>query len=162
MKMAMIQNEPNELGMYVIKRNGDKESLSYDKIMERTKKLGDRFGFQVDYPFLITKVMDQLYNNIKTSQIDELMCETSASLGTMDYDYYNLASTLSISNHQKKVSTRFLDNYELIYNNNEGYLSHEFMEIIRKYEPFFHSILDYERDYEIDFFGFKTLERYDL
>ena len=159
MKMAMIQNEPNELGMYVIKRNGDKESLSYDKIMERTKKLGDRFGFQVDYPFLITKVMDQLYNNIKTCQIDELMCETSASLGTMDYDYYNLASTLSISNHQKKVSTRFLDNYELIYNNNEGYLSHEFMEIIRKYEPFFHSILDYERDYEIDFFGFKTLER---
>ena len=147
------------IDMYVTKRNGEKESLSYDKIMERTKKLGDRFQIQVDYSFLITKVMDQLYNHIKTSQIDELMCETSASLGTTDYDYYNLASTLCISNHQKEVSTDFVRNYETIYNDNEGYLSTSFMDLIHTHADFFKTILNYDRDYDIDFFGFKTLER---
>ena len=147
------------IDMYVTKRNGEKESLSYDKIMERTKKLGDRFQIQVDYSFLITKVMDQLYNHIKTSQIDELMCETSASLGTTDYDYYTLASTLCISNHQKEVSTDFVRNYETIYNDNEGYLSTSFMDLIHTHADFFKTILNYDRDYDIDFFGFKTLER---
>ena len=139
------------IDMYVTKRNGEKESLSYDKIMERTKKLGDRFQIQVDYSFLITKVMDQLYNHIKTSQIDELMCETSASLGTTDYDYYNLASTLCISNHQKEASTDFVRNYETIYNDNEGYLSTSFMDLIHTHADFFKTILNYDRDYDIHY-----------
>lgn len=147
------------LDMYVIKRNGNEEILSYKKILERTKKLGERFNIDLDYESLITKVMDQLYNKIKTSQIDELMCETCASLGTTDYDYYTLASVLAISNHQKEVNIDFVKNYTLIYNNNEGYLSKSFLDIIQKHASFFHTILDDTRDYDIDFFGFKTLER---
>ena len=149
----------NTLDMYVTKRNGEEEILSYDKILDRTKKVGERVNIELDYSSLITKVMDQLYNKIKTSQIDELMCETCASLGTTDYDYYHLASALSISNHQKEVSMDFVQNYQRIYNNNEGYLSESFLILIQKHASFFHTILDYDRDYEIDFFGFKTLER---
>ena len=61
------------LDMYVTKRNGEVEILSYDKILERTKKVGERMNICLDYPSLITKVMDQLYNKIKTSQIDEYL-----------------------------------------------------------------------------------------
>ena len=147
------------LDMYVTKRNGEVEILSYDKILERTKKVGERMNICLDYPSLITKVMDQLYNKIKTSQIDELMCETCASLGTTDYDYYHLASALSISNHQKEVSMDFVKNYRTIFNKNEGYLDESFLLLVEKHASYFHTILDYDRDYEIDFFGFKTLER---
>ena len=59
----------NTLDMYVTKRNGEEEILSYDKILERTKKVGERVNIALDYSSLITKVMDQLYNKIKTSQI---------------------------------------------------------------------------------------------
>ena len=149
----------SSLDMYVTKRNGMEEVLSSKKILERTKKLGERFDIHLDCENLTKKVMDQLYNKIKTSQIDELMSQTCASLGTTDYDYYRLASVLSISNHQKEVNMDFVKNYELIFNNNEGYLSESFLNIIKKHSSFFHSLLDYNRDYDIDFFGFKTLER---
>ena len=159
-KMNLSYNtKMTTLDMHVTKRNGEQEILSYDKILERTKKLGERFNIALDYSSLTMKVIDQLYNNIKTSQIDELMCETCASLGTTDYDYYHLASALCISNHQKEVSMDFVKNYERIFNNNEGYLSSSFLQIIKKHASFFHNVLEYDRDYEIDFFGFKTLER---
>ena len=152
-------NENDELDMFVTKRNGDVEILSYKKILERTKKLGNQFKLSMNYSALVMKIMDQLYNNIKTSEIDELMCQTCASLGSTDYDYYKLASALCISNHQKEVSTNFVENYKQIFNNDEGYLSKEFVDIINKHKDYFISIIDYSRDYEIDYFGFKTLER---
>ena len=105
------------------------------------------------------KIMDQLYNNIKTSEIDELMCQTCASLGSTDYDYYKLASALCISNHQKEVSSDFIENYKKIFNEDSGYLSKEFVDIVNKHKDYFISMIDYSRDYEIDYFGFKTLER---
>ncbi len=152
-------NENDELDMFVTKRNGELEILSYKKILERTKKLGNQFNLSLNYSSLVMKIMDQLYNNIKTSEIDELMCQTCASLGSTDYDYYKLASALCISNHQKEVSINFIENYEKIYNNDGGYLSNDFLNIIIKHKDYFESILNYDRDYEIDYFGFKTLER---
>ncbi len=147
------------IDMYVTKRNGCTEVLKYDKILERTKVIGNRFHIDIDYEMLTQKVMDQLYNNIKTSEIDELMCQQCASLGTNDYSYYVLASKLSISNHQKEVSSDFVENYTKIFNHNEGYLSQSFLHIIQKHAPFFKTFIDYDKDYDIDFFGFKTLER---
>ena len=145
--------------MYVTKRDGTNEVLKYEKIRERIKKIGDRFNIIIDYKMLINKVMDQLFNYIKTSEIDELMCELCASLGTNDYNYYTLSSALCISNHQKEVSCDFVSNYKIIFNNDEGYLSKNFLNIIEKYEKTFHEMIIYENDYLIDFFGFKTLER---
>ncbi len=154
----MNDNE-SELDMYVTKRDGKMEVLSYKKILERTRKVGKQFNISLNYSNLVMKIMDQLYNNIKTSEIDELMCQTCASLGSTDYDYYKLASALCISNHQKEVSQNFKENYEKIFNKNEGYLSVEFLNIIKKHADYFETILNYDRDYEIDYFGFKTLER---
>ena len=151
--------EPDELDMFVTKRNGDTEVLSYKKILQRTKKLGTQFNLTLNYSSLVMKIMDQLYNNIKTSEIDELMCQTCASLGSTDYDYYKLASALCISNHQKEVSCDFIENYKKIFNEDSGYLSKEFVDIVNKHKDYFISIIDYSRDYEIDYFGFKTLER---
>ena len=151
--------ETDDLDMFVTKRNGKIEVLSYKKILQRTKKLGIQFNLTLNYSSLVMKIMDQLYNNIKTSEIDELMCQTCASLGSTDYDYYKLASALCISNHQKEVSIDFIENYKKIFNEDSGYLSKEFVTIINKHKEYFSSIIDYSRDYEIDYFGFKTLER---
>ena len=156
----MDSNESSpSIDMYVTKRNGKSEVLNFNKILERTKILGYRFNIDIDYNTLIQKIMDQIYNHIKTCEIDELMCEQCASLGTNDYSYYTLASKLCISNHQKEVSDDFLKNYTAIYNNNEGYLSESFYKTIVKHADFFKTIINYDKDYEIDFFGFKTLER---
>lgn len=152
-------NDNSELDMFVIKRNGSREILSYKKILERTRKVGDKFENNINYTQLVMKVMDQLHNDIKSSEIDELMCQLCASLGSTDYDYYTLASYLAISNHQKQTSPDFVDNYRLIFNNDSGYLSKGFLDIIVKHREYFESIIDYERDYLIDYFGFKTLER---
>ena len=94
------QESISSIDMYVTKRNGKSEVLDFNKILERTKILGSRFNIDIDYKTLIQKIMDQMYNNIKTCEIDELMCEQCASLGTNDCSYYTLASKLCISNHQ--------------------------------------------------------------
>ena len=149
----------NVIDMFVTKRDGKEEIMNNKKILERTKKVGERCGVIIDYTMLIQKVMDQLFNKIKTSEIDELMCQICASMGTTDYNYYKLASALCISNHQKEGSSDFVENYEKIYNKNEGYLSESFFMIIRKHANVFRSFIDDNKDYDIDFFGFKTLER---
>jgi ribonucleotide reductase alpha subunit len=148
-----------DLDMYVIKRNGSREVLSYKKILDRTKKVGDKFENNINYTKLVMKIMDQLHNDIKSYEIDELMCQHCASMGSTDYDYYTLASYLAVSNHQKQTSSDFVENYKIIFNNDSGYLSSEFLNIIIKHQEYFESIIDYERDYLIDYFGFKTLER---
>ena len=73
------------IDMFVTKRNGSQEVLDFRKILERTRIVGNRFQIDINYNELIQKVMDQLYNHIKTSEIDELMCQQCASLGTNDY-----------------------------------------------------------------------------
>uniref|UniRef100_A0AB39J9P5 Ribonucleoside-diphosphate reductase n=1 Tax=Florenciella sp. virus SA2 TaxID=3240092 RepID=A0AB39J9P5_9VIRU len=148
-----------DIDMYVIKRDGNTEKLSYKKILERTRKIGRKFENTINHSELVTKIIDQLYNNIHTSQIDELLCQHCASLSSLDYDYYNLASHLCVSNHQKETSEDFAKNYVMIYNNDEGYLNKTFLNIILKHSEYFKNIINYENDYLIDYFGFKTLER---
>lgn len=148
-----------DIDMYVIKRNGLQEKLSYKKILERTKKIGEKFENNINHSQLVNKIIDQLHNHIHTSEIDELLCQVCASLASTDYDYCNLATYLCISNHQKETSDDFVENYSKIYNNDAGYLSTEFMNIIKKYRDYFKTFIDYEKDYLIDYFGFKTLER---
>ena len=146
----------DQIDMYVTKRNGDKEVLSYNKILTRTKSVGKEFGLEMNYTGLVMKVIDQLFNNIKTSEIDELMCETCASLGSTEYDYYRLASALCISNHQKEVNQSFYENTKYVYENNPGYLHKEYYQIVSRHHVEFENMIHHERDYLIDFFGFKT------
>ena len=148
-----------EIDMYVTKRSGESEILSYKKILERSKKIGEKFENDINHTMLVTKVIDQLHNNIKTSEIDELLCEQCASMSSIDYDYYTLGSYICISNHQKEVSSDIVENYKKIFNNDEGYLNKKFYDIIVKHKDFFNNIIINDNDYLIDYFGFKTLER---
>ena len=142
------------INMNVIKRNGDKEPLSYDKIIYRLKQLAPNLNIR--YSELVIKIMDQLYNNIHTSKIDELMAELCASLGSQNMDYSNLSSKLIISNHQKEVVSSILYCIQKI---EPGYLSYDYYSFILLNHEYLESIIDYSRDYLIDYFGFKTLER---
>lgn len=142
--------------MYVIKRNGDQEILSYDKISQRIKQLNH--GTSIQSSGLVMKIMDQLHDQIRTSQIDELISEQCASLGVYHYDYSILASRIIVSNHQKEVDPDFLTYIENI-RSIPNYISDTYYQIATKHAVFFENILDHSRDFLIDYFGYKTLER---
>ncbi len=142
------------MDLFVTKRNGQTDQLSYDKIIQRLKQLFPHSSIQ--YSGLVLKIMDQLYNHIQTSKIDELMAELCASLGVHHYDYSKLASLICISNHHKEVNESLLTYVDSI---DKEYISEQYVSIIKKHIEYFNSIIDYSRDYYIDYFGFKTLER---
>ena len=142
------------MDLFVTKRNGQTEQLFYDKIIQRLKQLFPNSSIQ--YSGLVLKIMDQLYNHIQTSKIDELMAELCASLGVHHYDYSKLASLICISNHHKEVNESLFSYVDSI---DKEYISEQYVSIIKKHIDYFNSIVDYNRDYYIDYFGFKTLER---
>ena len=83
--------------MRVTKRNGELQEVSFDKILERVKKLGQEAGIHINYSSLVMKVIDQLYDKIPTAKLDELAAEQCASLSTNNPDYATLAARISIS-----------------------------------------------------------------
>jgi ribonucleotide reductase alpha subunit/intein/homing endonuclease len=156
-------NNSNE--MRVTKRNGILENLSFDKILNRIKKLGNEVGIHINYQSLVMKVIDQLYDNISTTKIDELASEQCAALSTNHPDYATLASRIVISNHQKNTDPSFynvimkLYSFTNINGENKPLVSKELWNFTQKYKNEIDEMIDHNRDYLIDFFGFKTLER---
>jgi len=155
----------NSNEMRVTKRTGQLQEVSFDKILERVKKLGQEAGININYSSLVMKVIDQLYDKIPTAKLDELAAEQCASLSTNNPDYATLAARISISNHQKNTDSVFSNVmkglYEFIdvHNNSYPLVSKLLWDFTRKYESDINSMIDYNRDYLIDYFGFKTLER---
>jgi len=152
----------------VLKRNGNTETVSFDKILKRIKTLGDEAGgLSINYTTLCRKIIDQLYNKIPTSEIDELTAQQCASLLTTNDDYGILASRVLISNHQKNTDEDFqfiitrLYNYTDIHGERHPLISEELCNIVNN--PYntgkIQSWFDFDRDYLLDYFGFKTLER---
>ena len=154
-----------EQEMNVKKRNGNIETVSFDKILKRVKSLGYKHNININYTTLVIKVIDQLHDLIDTAKIDELTAEQAASMSTIHPDYGTIASALVISNLHKKTNTSFSQSMNTIYNfkdvndNHAPLLSSEFINTVNKHADFFDDIIDYDRDYYIDYFGFKTLER---
>ena len=152
--------------MYVIKRNNKKEIISFDKILKRIKIICKDFGLNnIIYAQVTIKVIDQLYDNIETTKIDELTAEQCASMASTHPDYTMLASAISISNLHKNTSDSFYDKMYKLYNfvdvNNNNYklISDKLINIIENNKETIESIIDYKRDFLFDFFGYKTLER---
>ena len=148
----------------VTKRNGKTENISFDKILKRLKALGKN-ELSVNYTSLVQKIIDRLYNGISTILIDELTAQQCASLATTHPDYGVLASRILISNHHKntnqdiyKVSKKLYD-FKDIHGVHHPIISKEQFNIIKNNKQAIQSIIDYDRDYFIDYFGFKTLER---
>ena len=151
--------------MRVTKRDGQLEDIAFDKILSRVKKLGQEVNIQINYSSLAMKVIDQLYDKIETAKIDELAAEQCASLSTNHPDYGTLAARIVVSNHQKNTDPYFdmvvnrLYNFKNIHGEVKPLVSKEFFEYYANNQSKIEEMFDYERDYLIDYFGFKTLER---
>ena len=149
---------------YVIKRNGSKECISFDKILNRVKKLG-KGELVVNYTSLVQKIIDRLYNGIPTTKIDELTAQQCASLITTHLDYGSLASRILISNHHKNTPNTFYEAMKNLYEFKDANLqshpliSNALWHVVELNKNELENMIDYDRDYLIDYFGFKTLER---
>ena len=150
----------------VLKRNGAIEIVSFDKILNRIKRLGNG-ELEVNYTELAKKIIDRLYDRIPTTKIDELLAQQCASLCTTHYDYGTLASRVTISNHTKNTSDSFFDvmkelyEFRDIHNKQSPLVSKKFMDDIEalSIDGVCQIPINYDRDNLIDYFGFKTLER---
>ena len=154
--------------MRVTKRNGQLEDIAFDKILNRVKKIGHEVipKIQINYSALVMKVIDQLYDKIPTTKIDELAAEQCASLSTLHPDYGTLAARIVVSNHQKNSDPSFYNVVEQLYlfkdihGNSKPLVSEQLWEFTRNFSEEINSSLIHERDYLIDFFGFKVAQFY--
>ena len=151
--------------MFVTKRNGKSEIVSFDKILKRIKKIGLEVNIKINYTNLAMKVIDQLYSGITTKEIDELTAEQCASMATVHPDYNTLAGRIIVSNHQKNTDNNFSKVITQLYkctdqdNRLTPIISKELYNFVMENQDILNDICDYDRDYLIDYFGFKTLER---
>ena len=140
---------------YVTKRDGSKEEIQFDKILTRIKKLSKTLTIN---PSKVTqKVCSQIYPNIHTSEIDELGGQICASLSTEHPDYGRLASNIVISNHHKNTSPSFTECIKALYE--EDLISKKIYSIVKTYRAKLNDVIDCKRDFDLDYFGFKTLEK---
>jgi ribonucleotide reductase alpha subunit len=151
--------------MRVTKRNGELEEIAFDKIQSRLKNLGQEVSLHINYQQLTIKVIDQLYDKISTTEIDELAAEQCESLSTLNPDYGILAGRIIVSNHQKNTKPLFSEVMEELYvccdihGQHRPLVSDQLWNFINKYRVELDALIDHNRDYLIDYFGFKTLER---
>ena len=149
--------------MFVIKRDNTKEEVSFDKILHRLQKLSD--GLSVNVYEVAQKVCSRIHNNVKTYELDEFASQLCSSLMLEHPDYGTLASRLVISNHHKQTSPSFSETISTLFynvdieNNNNPIVSKELYDIVMKNKEKLNSYIKYDRDYLVDYFGFKTLER---
>jgi len=153
--------------MIVLKRDGKKESVKFDKITARIEKLcyglDRRFVSAVD---VAKKVIEGLYDGVPTTELDNLAAETAASLTVKHPDYALLASRIAVSNLHKNTIKSFSKTMELLFNCTDPktgkylpLLADDVWEIIKDNAELLDSTIIYDRDYGFDYFGFKTLEK---
>jgi len=151
--------------MYVIKRDGTQEEISFDKILRRVQKLGEEANLNINYSALAIKVIDKLCNNMRTTQIDLETADQCAALSTQHPDYGELAGRILISNHQKNTLSSFSQTMKQLYDfvdiqgNHYPLISTDIWKIIESNADTLDNMIVSDRDYLIDYFGFKTLER---
>ncbi|CAG0880293.1 unnamed protein product [Darwinula stevensoni] len=153
--------------MQVIKRSGEREDVSFDKITARLRKLS--YGLDTDYVNIIEvcqKVIMGLYDGVTTVELDNLAAETAATMTTVHPEYAILAARLAVSNLHKETEKSFSKvMHELCFykdpktGEKANLVSDETNAIIQKHKARLDSAIIYDRDYDFDYFGFKTLER---
>ena len=144
--------------MEVVKRDESSEPVKLDKITARIKK--QTWGLDanyIDYMEVVKKTISGLHDGITTTELDNLAAETAASMTSSHPDYSLLASRIAITRLYKSVPKPFSKNAKKIYD--AGFLSDEIYELIKNNARKINSMIVGDRDYNIDYFGFKTLER---
>ncbi|HTI60864.1 ribonucleoside-diphosphate reductase subunit alpha [Mucilaginibacter sp.] len=153
--------------MFVIKRDGKKETVKFDKITARIEKLC--YGLNpalVDPIDVAKKVIEGLYDGVTTSELDNLAAETAASLTTKHPDYALLASRIAVSNLHKNTIKSFSETMRRLHEytdaktgKNASLLADDVWEVIKDNAELLDSTIIYDRDFGFDYFGFKTLEK---
>lgn len=153
--------------MFVIKRDGRRESVKFDKITARIEKLCYSLNSKfIDPTKVAMKVIEGLYDGVTTTELDNLAAETAASMSTIHPDYSLLASRIAVSNLHKNTTKSFSATMGMLYNYVEPktglkspLLEDEVYAVIKKNAAILDSTIIYDRDFAFDYFGFKTLER---
>ncbi len=140
--------------MYVTKRDGRKEPVSFDKVLKRIKNQSK--NLKTDYHKVAQQVIMQLANEVSTKEIDNLTSMTSFAMVTTHPDYSKLASNIAISRLHKETKP-FYEATEDLYN--AGLLNKEYFEKVKKNRSLIEAKIDYQRDYLFEYFGYKTLEQ---
>ncbi len=150
--------------MQVLKRNGISQPVAFDKVLGRVRKAAR--GLQVNPDALAQQVLAQIVDGVKTSELDELTAQLSASLSTLHPDYATLASRIAISNHHKNTLVNFSDVVKLLStqvkpqtNETISYIHEDLVKIVVEHGERIDAYIKYDRDYMFDYFGFKTLEK---
>ncbi|MBL6594105.1 MAG: ribonucleoside-diphosphate reductase subunit alpha [Flavobacteriales bacterium] len=152
--------------MYVVKRDGRKEAVKFDKITARIKKLCYGLNPLVAPEKVAMKVIEGLFDGVTTSELDNLAAEVAATNTITHPDYALLASRIAVSNLHKNTKKSFSDTVTDLYeyidpktNEKAPLISDEVYKIVKKNSDVLDSTIIYDRDFRYDFFGFKTLER---
>jgi ribonucleoside-diphosphate reductase alpha subunit len=147
--------------MFVINRKGQKESMRYDNITDRNVELSR--DLDIDVAYLSKLVIQGLKNGIKTSEIDELSSETAANMSTYNPEYDTLASRIVVSNLHKNTKVSFIETMRDLFNYKSddgrpfGIISQPMIEFMEEHKDIIENTIDYKRDFNFSYFGFKTL-----
>jgi ribonucleoside-diphosphate reductase alpha chain len=152
--------------MFVLKRDGRKEAVKFDKITARIQKLCYGLDTLVDPTSVAMKVIEGIYEGVTTFELDNLAAEVAASLTVKHPDYAQLAARIAVSNLHKKTKKSFSDTMSDLYeytnpvtNQKAPMLADDVYQIIQDNKEVLDSTIIYDRDFSYDYFGFKTLER---
>ncbi|MBM71181.1 MAG: ribonucleoside-diphosphate reductase subunit alpha [Crocinitomicaceae bacterium] len=152
--------------MYVIKRDGKRELVQFDKITARIKKMCYGLHENVDPVRIAMRVIEGVYDGVTTTELDNLAAEVAATNAVSHPDYAHLASRIAVSNLHKSTKKSFAETMNDLYNyvdpktgDPASLLAEDVHEIIQANAEFLDSQIIYDRDFSYDYFGFKTLER---
>jgi len=152
--------------MFVLKRDGRKEAVKFDKITSRIQKMCYGLDDLVDSTTVAMKVIEGIYEGVTTFELDNLAAEVAASLTVKHPDYAKLAARIAVSNLHKKTKKSFsetmTDLFEYVNpvtNQEAPMLANDVHQIIQDNKEVLDSTIIYDRDFSYDYFGFKTLER---
>ena len=152
--------------MFVLKRDGRREPVQFDKITARIKKLCYGLHDAVDPTKVAMRVIEGVYDGVTTTELDNLAAEVAATNAVTHPDYAQLASRIAVSNLHKATKKSFTETMKDLHEyvdpitgENASLIAEDVWEIIQKNSELLDSSIIYDRDFSYDFFGFKTLER---
>ena len=152
--------------MFVIKRNGKKETVKFDKVTARIEKLSYSLSPIINVIDVAKKTIEGIYEGVPTTELDNLAAETAASLTITHPDYAILASRIAVSNLHKNTTKSFSETMRNLYRYTDKttgklmpLIADDVMEIIEEHAELLDSSIIYDRDFGFDYFGFKTLEK---
>jgi ribonucleoside-diphosphate reductase alpha subunit len=152
--------------MFVVKRNGKKESVKFDKVTARIEKLSYGLNPMVSVIDVAKKTIEGIYEGVPTTELDNLAAETAASLTITHPDYAILASRIAVSNLHKNTIKSFSATMRNLYDYTDTatgkklpLIADDVMQIIEENADLLDSTIIYDRDFGFDYFGFKTLEK---